>query len=142
MAENWENDFRNQVEDVVKKKTVEIATKVRDKLTDYYSQYVILKFYTEYDEQKYNRHYGLFKSYKKYYRNSHGSLGGIVHGGVEITSAQMPHVYHDPTSEVFRTYLLGYHGRESLGINFGLDPVGLVQKYRDQLANPRALLSL
>lgn len=84
-------DMRNRLEDIGRKKAKELAQETREKLSAHYHS-LIDWYYSEkpaldkYGEPYYHRTYGLYKSYKKYYKNSHNS---IYYGGVEITADKM-----------------------------------------------------
>ena len=144
MAAGWEAAVRQQVEDIVKEKTVELAKKAADEMTKEY-KYVLDTFYGEYSPRYYHRTGGLMKSGRRYYKNSHGGLG-VVYGGVEIGSDLMPDNYRNPwTGEkravdnperVFTSFLAGFHGPEFMGIASGIgDPYWHMVKFRDILAN-------
>ena len=111
------------------------AHKISDEMAREY-QYVIDKFYSEYDPEYYKRHSsrgmtpGLNKTYKKYYKNPHNT---IYYGGIEITSDYMYDDYHDSKDAVLSSFLNGYHGRPSLGIESSLLPYKHMLKFREIL---------
>lgn len=147
MASGWEADLRKQVEDKVAEKTIELAKKAADKMTEEYS-HMLDWFYGEYDPRFYHRTGGLQKSGKRFYKNSHGGLG-VVWGGVEFGSEFMSDNYKNPyTGEkrsidnpgrVFESFLNGFHGPEFMGIAFDSVPGGYpyqhMIEYRDYLMN-------
>lgn len=112
-----------------------LAHKIADEMAQEY-QYVIDRFYSEYDPEYYVRHSergmkpGLNKTFKKYYKNPHNS---IYYGGIEITSDNMYDDYHDSKDKVLSSFLNGYHGRPSVGIESSLLPYKHMLKYREQL---------
>lgn len=114
-----------------------VAHKISDEMAREY-QYVIDRFYGEYEPEYYKRHSkrgmvpGLNKTYKKYYKNPHNT---IYYGGIEITSDNMYDDYHDSKDAVLSSFLNGYHGRASLGIESSLLPYKHMLKFRDILIN-------
>lgn len=146
MATGWEADIRKQVEEKVAEKTIELAKKAADKLTEEYNL-VLDRFYAEYDPHVYRRTGGLQKSGKRFYKNSHGGLG-IVWGGVEFGNEFMPDNYKNPYTgkkrpidnpeRVFESFLAGFHGPEFMGIEFtgiGVPPYQHMEDFRDYLMN-------
>ena len=115
----------------------ELAHKISDEMAQEY-QYVIDRFYGEYDPEHYVRHSqrgmtpGLNKTFKKYYKNPHNT---IYYGGIEITSDNMYDDYRDPKEKVLSSFLDGYHGRPSAGIKSSLHPYKYMLKFREQLVN-------
>lgn len=67
------------------KKSNQLAHEAQEKLTNHYIS-LIDWFYRDYRPSVYDRTFGLYNSYKKYYKNSHGI---IIYGGVEITPEKM-----------------------------------------------------
>lgn len=114
-----------------------LAHKISDEMAQEY-QYVIDKFYSEYSPEYYKRHTergmkpGLNKTFKKYYKNPHNT---IYYGGIEITSDNMYDDYHDSGEKVLSSFLDGYHGRPSAGIESSLHPYKHMLKFREQLIN-------
>ena len=114
----------------------ELAHKISDELAQEY-QYVIDRFYSEYDPEYYVRHSqrgmkpGLNKTFKKHYKNPHNT---IYYGGIEITSDNMYDDYRDPKEKVLSSFLDGYHGRPSAGVKSSLLPYKYMLKFREQLA--------
>lgn len=114
-----------------------LAHKISDEMAEEY-QYVIERFYSEYDPQHYVRHSergmrpGLNKTFKKYYKNPHNS---IYYGGIEITSENMYNDYRDSKDKVLTSFLDGYHGRPSAGIEASLLPYKHMLKFRELLVN-------
>lgn len=114
-----------------------LAHKISDEMADEY-QYVIEKFYSEYNPEYYVRHSergmmpGLIKTFKKYYKNPHNT---IYYGGIEITTDNMYNDYRDSKEKVLSSFLNGYHGRPSAGVESSLLPYKHMLKYREQLIN-------
>lgn len=114
-----------------------LAHKISDEMAQEY-QYVIDRFYSEYNPKRYVRHSkrgmepGLNKTFKKYYKNPHNA---IYYGGIEITSDDMYDDYRDPKEKVLSSFLNGYHGRPSAGIESSLLPYRHMLKFREHLVN-------
>lgn len=114
-----------------------LAHQISDKMEQEY-QYVIERFYSEYQPESYKRHSergyepGLNKTFKKYYKNPHNT---IYYGGIEIADDNMYDDYHDSPSSVLSSFLNGYHGRASAGIESFILPYKHMLKFRDSLAN-------
>lgn len=114
-----------------------LAHKISDEMANEY-QYVIDRFYSEYDPEYYVRHSargmrpGLEKTFKKYYKNPHNT---IYYGGIEITSDNMYDDYHDSKEKVLGSFLSGYHGRPSAGIESSIFPYKHMLKFREHLIN-------
>ena len=115
----------------------DLAHQISDKMAEEY-QYVIDRFYSEYNPEYYVRHSergmnpGLNKTFKKYYKNPHNT---IYYGGIEITSDNMYDDYRDSKEKVLSSFLAGYHGRPSAGIESSLLPYKHMLKFREQLVN-------
>ena len=73
------------LEKQAQKKASELAHEAQEKLTDHYVS-LIDWFYVDYQPIAYDRTFGLYDSYKKFYKNSHGT---IIYGGVEVTPEKM-----------------------------------------------------
>lgn len=114
-----------------------LARKISDEMAQEY-QYVIDRFYSEYNPEYYVRHSergmnpGLNKTFRKYYKNPHNT---IYYGGIEITSDNMYDDYRDPKEKVLSSFLNGYHGRPSAGIESSILPYKHMLKFREQLVN-------
>ena len=114
-----------------------LAHKISNDMAEEY-QCVIERFYSEYNPEYYVRHSergmmpGLNKTFKKYYKNPHNT---IYYGGIEITSENMYGDYHDSKERVLTSFLDGYHGRPSAGIESSLLPYKHMLKYREHLIN-------
>ena len=141
---SWESGLKQDVENIVSKKTIELAQKAADELTKEY-KYVLDQFYGEYSPNIYHRTGGLAKSGRRYYKNSHGGLG-VVYGGVEFGSDLMPDNYKNPYTgkkrpidnphRVFDSFLNGFHGPEFMGIASGIgDPYYHMIQFRNLLMN-------
>ena len=114
-----------------------LAHKISDEMAEEY-QYVIERFYSEYDPEYYVRHSqrgmkpGLTKTFKKYYKNPHNT---IYYGGIEILADRMYNDYRDSKEKVLSSFLNGYHGRPSAGIESSLLPYKHMLKFRERLIN-------
>ena len=114
-----------------------LAHKISDEMAQEY-QYVIDRFYSEYNPEYYVRHSergmipGLNKTFRKYYKNPHNT---IYYGGIEITSDNMYNDYHDSKDKVLSSFLNGYHGRPSVGIESSILPYKHMLKFRERLVN-------
>ena len=75
---------------------------------------------------------GLNKTFKKYYKNPHNT---IYYGGIEITSDNMYDDYRDSKEKVLSSFLDGYHGRLSAGVESSLLPYKHMLKFRERLVN-------
>lgn len=139
---SWESGLRQDVENVVSKKTIELAKKAADELTKEY-KHVLDNFYGEYYPNEYVRTGGLARSGRRYYKNAHGGLG-VVYGGVEFGSDLMPDNYKNPRGgkkrpidnpvRVFDSFLNGFHGPEFMGIAAGIgDPLQHMIDFRNNL---------
>ena len=138
-ATNFKIDFMNALESDVKKLSHSLSSGLAHKIADEMAQeyqYVIDKFYDEYKPKRYRRHAdrgmtpGLNKTFKKYYKNPHNT---IYYGGIEITSENMYDDYRDSKDKVLNSFLNGYHGRPSVGIESSLLPYKHMLKFREQL---------
>ena len=131
------NDLKNDVSKFAHNFSSNLAHKISDEMAKEY-QYVIDRFYSEYDPEYYVRHSergmkpGLNKTYKKYYTNKHNS---IYYGGIEISPDRMYDDYRDSKEKVLSSFLNGYHGRPSAGIESSLLPYRHMIRFRDQLIN-------
>lgn len=137
---NINMDFIDVVKDDVKKYMHNISSNLAHRISDELAQeyqYVIDRFYNEYEPLYYIRHStkgmqsGLSKTFKKYYKNPHNT---IYYGGIEITSKNMYDDYHDSKEDVLNSFLNGYHGRPSLGIESFLAPFEHMLRFRNLLA--------
>lgn len=114
-----------------------LAHKISEEMAKEY-QYVINRFYTEYTPHYYKRHAsrgmvpGLMKTFKKYYKNPHSS---IYYGGIEINSDDMYKDYRDSREQVLESFLEGYHGRPSEGIESSILPYKHMLAFRQHLIN-------
>lgn len=138
---NFKIDFINALKNDVNMLSHALSSSLADKISDEMAeeyQYVIERFYGEYDPERYVRHSkrgmipGLYKTFKKYYKNPHNT---IYYGGIEITSENMYNDYRDSKEKVLSSFLNGYHGRPSAGVESSLLPYKHMLKYRDQLIN-------
>ncbi len=95
--------LRKNLEYFGQEKAKKLAAEAREKLTNHYVS-LIDWYYSDYNpkldkygEPYYRRTFGLYKSFKKYYKNSHNI---IYYGGVEITADKM-HDYPSLNGEGF-----------------------------------------
>lgn len=133
--DNLKNDLRKYSHTI----SSSLAHTMQEELEKEYN-YIIEEFYDEYTPRFYKRHpmsnylgesrSGLGRTYKRYYKNSHNS---IYYGGIEITAENMHMDYHDSPSDVLNSFLNGYHGRASAGIESGIRPYDHMLAYRDNL---------
>lgn len=138
---NFKLDFMNALESDVQMLSHALSSNLAHKISDEMAQeyqYVIERFYSEYDPEYYVRHSdkgmmpGLNKTFKKYYKNPHNT---IYYGGIEITSENMYDDYRDSKEKVLSSFLDGYHGRPSAGIESSLLPYKHMLKFRERLIN-------
>lgn len=99
--------LRKNLEFLCQEKVKKLATEVSEKLTNHYVSlidwyYSYQPALNKYGEPYYKRTLGLYKSFKKYYKNSHNS---IYYGGIEITSNKM-HDYPSLNGEGFPANVL------------------------------------
>lgn len=107
-----------------------MAIAVRDDISKHY-EYLIDAFYTEYIPEYYARVHGLYNSYRKYYKNSHGS---IYYGGIEISDTKMnDDNYKASKATVLSSFLGGYHGLISQNIRINVEPENDIKDYRDEI---------
>ena len=131
------NALKSDVEMLSHSLSSSLAHKISDEMAKEY-QYVIDRFYSEYDPEYYKRHAdrgmrpGLEKTFKKYYKNPHNS---IYYGGIEITSDNMYDDYRDSKDAVLSSFLNGYHGRASAGIESSILPYKHMLRFRNNLIN-------
>lgn len=131
----FELDFIDALKDDVKMLSHALSSSLAHKISDEMAQeyeYVIERFYGEYNPKYYKRHPGLNKTFKKYYKNPHNT---IYYGGIEITSDNMYNDYRDSKEDVLNSFLAGYHGRPSAGIESSILPYKHMLKFREQLIN-------
>lgn len=136
-----EMDFIKSLESDCKMLAHGIASSIAHTISDEMAieyQYIIDRFYHEYNPDYYKRHSergmqpGLNKTFKKYYKNPHNT---IYYGGIEISSDNMYDDYHDSKDAVLSSFLNGYHGRPSLGIESSLLPYKHMLRYKESLIN-------
>ena len=129
-------DYRNQLQKMGNTIAKNIAVMARDAITTE-AAYAVDMFYAAYTPRYYKRKNTLYQSFRKYYKNPHGSR---FHGGVEFSASGMADVHHDSPSQVLSTSLSGYHGRTSRGIYTEPTIYEHVVRFRDSLfANIGAL---
>lgn len=132
---NFLKDLKSDVAKFTHSFSSNLAHKISDEMANEY-QYVIDRFYSEYDPEYYVRHSergmrpGLEKTYKKYYKNPHNS---IYYGGIEISPDRMYDDYRDSKEDVLNSFLNGYHGRPSAHIESSLLPYKHMIRFRNQL---------
>lgn len=123
------DDFKKELQQFGNNIAKNIAITAREELSAEYIRAVDM-FYSAYSPQKYKRHYTLYNSFTKFYRNPHGNR---VRGGIEISANGMAEVHHDSSSTVLDTALIGYHGRPKLGIVTSPSIIDHIMRYRDLL---------
>ena len=137
----FELDFMDTLKNDVKMLSHSLSSSLAHKISDEMAQeyeYVIDRFYNEYSPEHYVRHSdrgmspGLNKTFKKYYKNPHNT---IYYGGIEISEDRMYDDYRDSKEKVLNSFLNGYHGRPSAGIESSLLPYKHMLKYRERLIN-------
>ena len=74
-------DTIKYLEKQAQKKASELAHEAQQRLIDGYVSFIDL-YYSDYTPQQYVRTHNLYRSYNKFYKNSHGT---IFYGGVEVT---------------------------------------------------------
>ena len=85
-------NLKKNLEKYGQEKAKELAQDAREKLSNHYMSLIdwyyvdYMPKLNKYGEPYYHRTFGLYKSYKKYYKNSHNST---YYGGVEITADKM-----------------------------------------------------
>lgn len=113
-------DTLKYLEKQAKKKASDLAHEAQEKLTDHYIS-LIDWFYLDRQPIAYDRTFGLYNSYKKFYKNSHGT---IMYGGVEVTPERMSdYDYHRKqpitASALLNTYIYNpsgtWHGGDMHG---------------------------
>lgn len=141
---NISNTLQKELSDYTTKFCKNIATIVRDELTNT-TMNAIAYFYTSWTPKTYERHYYNFMDYsfKKYYANPHNS---IIRGGVELTPYRMKNIYEDPVSEVFDLVYHGFHGA-SAAINGNSPimkphPLDRIINYRDAIVKNISLYEI
>ena len=132
---NFINDLKQDMKTLSHEFSSRLAHKISNEMAQKY-QYVIDRFYSEYTPEHYTRHAdrgmrpGLQKTFRKYYKNPHNT---IYYGGIEISSDMMYNDYRDSKDEVLNSFLSGYHGRHSAGIESSLHPYKYMLKFRESL---------
>ena len=128
-----------------KEKAKELAIEARERLTQEYLN-VIENFYREYEPKYYNRHLnyqwfhnhdehtlmksGLGRTFEKYYKNSHGT---VYSGGISISTENMYTDYSTSPINVLNSFLNGYHGPASIGIESSIETYKHMLRYKDWL---------
>lgn len=145
-------DLREYASNVAKFAAIEAREELADTAAG-----AIESFYAHYEPMDYYRNYYNFrqKSYKKYYKNSHGKS---FSGGITLTPENMDELYMHPTVHswaknetwgapaevVFHTVMDGWHGLPSpyeVTSPMEPSPMELIQKRYDELcANPSRLI--
>ena len=104
----------------------------RSRLTDGYVSFIDL-YYSDYTPQQYVRTHNLYRSYSKFYKNSHGT---IFYGGVEVTPERMFDNYDQITpSDLMSDFIYNpkgtYHGWYNIPASFSV--YREMHKYHEQL---------
>ena len=87
-----DKNFKKNLEFFAQEKAKELAKEARERITNHYHS-LIDRYYEDY-EPKVDRHgvpyyirtFGLYNSYREYYKNSHNS---IYYGGIEVSGDKM-----------------------------------------------------
>lgn len=106
-----------------------IAIEVREEITKEYA-FAVEQFYNSYSPLQYDRTWQLYKSYRPYYRNPHGTR---YHGGVEICTDKMKDTHADSNEEILGFALSGWHGHPNRGIYTPPYIYNHIERYRDVL---------
>lgn len=124
-------DLRKALEKEGQEKCKKCAIEAREMLSKEYER-IIGIFYSEYEPQYYKRHIkgGMYKTFTKHYKNSHGS---VYSGGIIISSDKMYDDYRGTKENVLGSFLEGYHGPVTVGIKSSITPLDHMLKYRDLL---------
>ncbi len=136
-------DTLKYLEKQAKQKASDLAHEAQEKLTDHYIS-LIDWFYVDRQPIAYDRTFGLYNSYKKFYKNSHGT---IMSGGVEVTPERMAdYDYHRKqpitASALLNTYIYNpsgtwhggdMHGGYGVPAKFGI--YNEMHNYHEQLKN-------
>lgn len=136
-------DTLKYLEKQAQKKASDLAHEAQEKLTDHYIS-LIDWFYVDRQPIAYDRTFGLYNSYKKFYKNSHGT---IMYGGVEVTPERMAdYDYHRKqpitASALLNTYIYNpsgtwhggdMHGGYGVPAKFGI--YNEMHNYHEQLKN-------
>ena len=119
------------------------ATAIRDEVAEEF-RFVIERFYDDYDPKYYIRQNGLYRTYSKYYKNSHGSVyyGGIMvstenmyPGNVTGAGSKYEYGYRGTQEQVLESFYNGFHGVPTLGILSTPSPREHMENYIITLAN-------
>lgn len=125
-------DTIKYLEKQAQKKASELAHEAQQRLTDGYVSFIDL-YYSDYTPQQYVRTHNLYRSYNKFYKNSHGT---IFYGGVEVTPERM----FDNYDQITPSYLMSefiynpkgtYHGWYNIPASFSV--YREMHKYHERL---------
>lgn len=129
------------IEHQAQKKASQLAHEAQEKLTNQYVS-LIDWFYVDYQPKEYDRTFGLYNSYKKFYKNSHGT---IMYGGVEVTPERMGDYDYHRNQPITASNLLSkfiynpsgtWHGGNmhgGYGIPASFEIYNEMHKYHEQL---------
>lgn len=143
-----DNDTKREIENKARQKAKDLAKEARELMTQEYLS-LISNFYREYTPKYYYRHFnndyseqgilnsGMGHTFEKYYHNSHNRLYG---GGIWIdairhdgTNRNMFDDYQGTQYQVLSSFLNGYHGVPTLGINGKYEIYNHMVQYRKEL---------
>lgn len=136
-------DALNYIKRQAQKKTSDLAHEAEEKLTNHYIS-LIDWFYADYQPKVYDRSFELYNSFKKFYKNSHGT---IMYGGVEVTPDRMDDYDYNrrqpiTASALLSTYIYNpsgtWHGGDmhgGYGIPASFTIYKEMHKYHEQLKN-------
>lgn len=126
------------------------ASQARDKLRSE-QQWAIQNFYDSQEPKYYNRGFGLFNSFKPYYKNVRGKT---FYGGITITPEPMKEDQRDPKDYVLKGALQGWHGTSAIQTNSPYEyilyvkdgivknPKSQIQKAKKETLLPKRLRSM
>lgn len=135
------NATKEKLREQAREKAKELAIEARERMAQEYLN-VIEIFYSEYDPKYYIRHFnnryderslinsGLGRTFEKYYKNSHSNK---FSGGISISTDNMYPDYSTSQINVLNSFLNGYHGVASLGIESSVQPYRHMLRYKDWL---------
>ena len=113
-------DTMEYLEKQAQKKASELAHEAQEKLTTHYMS-LIDWFYADYQPVEYIREFNLYNSYRKFYKNSHGS---IYYGGVEVTPDNMRDYDYNRSQPITASALLNTYIYNQIGTWHGGDMHG------------------
>lgn len=129
LGNSLKKDLKKYLSNIAKNMAKEVQIKFE---LEY--QYVIQRFYSEYNPIVYDRMGGLYNSYSKYYRNN---WNRSFEGGISLSTTGIDVQYETQNRRIdaFESFLDGYHGHPSRGIWSSIQPYRHMIMYRNMLAN-------